>query len=431
MKFRCFHTAALAMAALAVSTSVAQAQPLQEELRGLIEQHPLIKASRQRVSASQETAKEAFAGYLPVVSLSGSLGWEESDKTELTLPGDRTRYPTDSASATITQGVFRGFAVQAGYESAQAGVEVADSTLEQTRQQIMFEGITAYLEVLRQVELASLAMQNQETLKKQLNLEDERVQRGSGIAVDVLQAKSRLQISRERHTAFTGALKDAVSRYTQVFGKMPDLDHMPLPGMPLQNLPGSLEEAIAIAANENPRLAITGTGMEIAKINQTSARAGYFPTVDLVADATYDDNLAGTSGLETGYSFTVQANWEVFSGFADKARIARSAHDFQAAANAHTFEARKVAEEVKLAWTSLVISKERFDLLQNAVNIAAEVFEARKRLRDAGKETALNVLDAENELFRARIDAASAKYDYYNSVYRVLQAIGRLQLGNV
>jgi len=86
---------------------------------------------------------------------------------------------------------------------------------------------------------------------------------------------------------------------------------------------------------------------------------------------------------------------------------------------------------VKLAWTNYNISKERSDLLENAVNIAGEVYDARTRLRDVGKDTAINVLDAENELFRAQIDAAAAKYDYHTAAYRLLRAIGTLQLNKV
>ena len=68
---------------------------------------------------------------------------------------------------------------------------------------------------------------------------------------------------------------------------------------------------------------------------------------------------------------------------------------------------------------------------RNAVNIAAEVFDARRKLREAGKETVINVLDAENELFRAKIDATSARFDYYTSVYRLMLALGWLQLDHI
>jgi adhesin transport system outer membrane protein len=49
-------------------------------------------------------------------------------------------------------------------------------------------------------------------------------------------------------------------------------------------------------------------------------------------------------------------------------------------------------------------------------------------LREAGKETVINVLDAENEVFSARINYASALYDARLAAYQLLLAIGRLEV---
>ena len=54
---------------------------------------------------------------------------------------------------------------------------------------------------------------------------------------------------------------------------------------------------------------------------------------------------------------------------------------------------------MRLAWDQLDTARKRVDLLRNAVNIAIEVHDLRKKLREAGKETVINVLDAENEVF--------------------------------
>lgn len=418
--------------ALGITTALVslpvQAAPLSEILPGLVESHPQIKAATKSVDASKATKEEAFSGFLPLATLSGSTGWEQTDRTNTDPPGEKRNLPTDSWSMSVTQNVFQGFRTQADTQSADVGIDIAKSTLELTRQQIIFEGVTAYLEVLRQIQLTELAQENMGTLKKQLNLEDERVKRGSGIAVDVLQSKSRLQISKERHTAFMGALKDAISRFTQVYGRPPEIENMAIPDIPLGQLPPTLDEAISVAVAENPGLASSNYNVEVASLAQTSAKSGFYPSVNLVAQSTYDNNLSGTSGEETNHSFVVEANWDIFSGFADKARTERAASEYQAAMNNHHHTHRKTIEEVKLAWSSLTTSKARLDLLNNAVNIAGEVYDARKRLRDAGKETALNVLDAENELFRAKIDAASARFDYYTAVYRLLLSMGRLNL---
>jgi adhesin transport system outer membrane protein len=69
--------------------------------------------------------------------------------------------------------------------------------------------------------------------------------------------------------------------------------------------------------------------------------------------------------------------------------------------------------------------------LDNAVNIASEVFESRKKLRESGKETVINVLDAENEVFNAQINYTSAMYDARIATYDVLRAMGRLELNTL
>ena len=87
---------------------------------------------------------------------------------------------------------------------------------------------------------------------------------------------------------------------------------------------------------------------------------------------------------------------------------------------------RKVTEQVKLAWQSLITARERLELLENAVNIASEVFESRKKLREAGKETVINVLDAENEVNNAQINFTGASYDERVAAFQLLLAMGRL-----
>ncbi len=92
---------------------------------------------------------------------------------------------------------------------------------------------------------------------------------------------------------------------------------------------------------------------------------------------------------------------------------------------------RKTEESVRIAWNTLKTAEERVMLLDNAVNIASEVFESRKKLRESGKETVINVLDAENEVFNARINYVSALYDARIAAYEVLRSMGRLEVSSV
>lgn len=419
---RRFQAATAIALCLAAPVQAAELKPL---LTQLLEDHPRIRAEAERVEAAQAATTQAFSGYLPKVDASASTGYENTDRTALYPPAGDYEFEPDMASLSVTQNLFEGFRTKGSLRAAEAGLTQAEASLEATKQQLLFEGASAYLNVLKQQELTRLAAGNMKNLQQQLNLEDEKVTRGSGIAVDVLQAKSRLQISKERHTAFTGALEEARASYFQIYGHAPEA--LAAPAAPEKAIPESLEKAIEIGMARNPSLQFAEAAAIAAEHQKTVAEAGYYPSVDLVAAHNYKDDAGGIQGEEVADSVILRGTWQLFSGFSDQARAKQAAHQHQASLSSAEDAKRRLVEQIKLAWTNLQITRERSALLDNAVNIAGEVLDARKRLRDAGSDTALNVLDAENELFRAQIDAAAARFDAHAAAYRLMLAMGTLK----
>ncbi len=229
------------------------AEPLNIELEGLLISHPDILARQKSAAAAEEGVSVAYSGYLPKLDIYGETGPQYIDSPVLQSQGGGTWLSvSEVAGARITQNVFDGFATPAQVRSARLNLEAAEFTLKGVRQNVLFDGINAYVEVLRQNRLLTLARDSERTIMRQLNLEDERVQRGSGIAVDVLQAKSRLQLAKERRVGFEGALADATSRYIQVFAHAPQIATMTEPVPPLELLPADLENAVRDRATGEP-----------------------------------------------------------------------------------------------------------------------------------------------------------------------------------
>ena len=83
-----------------------------------------------------------------------------------------------------------------------------------------------------------------------------------------------------------------------------------------------------------------------------------------------------------------------------------------------------VTAEHALHLLGLCLAFARFIVVPD--KIAAEVHDARRKLREAGQETVINVLDAENEVFNAQITATDAEYDARIAVYRLILGLGRL-----
>lgn len=400
---------------------------LRAELRRLLNQHPSLRASKDRVNAAREEQTRASAGYYPRVELAGEGGHEVVDSpTTRTTHDDPLNETRRSSTLTVTENLFDGFATTEGRNRADSQLKVAESTYEALRQNLLFEGISNYHGVLRQSRLVALARQNEDVLKRQLRLEDERVRRGSGIAVDVLLAKTRLQLAVERRVQLAGALEEAVARYTQVFGHPPDLKQLREPTITLPSIDQKLDRAIAIAKEKNPLLAVTNNQIEVARHGKEAARAGYFPRVDVVGSANWEENFDGIEGVRRDWSVTLRATWELFSGFATRSGVAAAAFQQAVAQSEHRNKVRKVVEDLQISLQQLKTARRRVELLDNAVNIAQAVFDSRRKLRDAGRETAINVLDAQSEVFAARINLVAAQFDAAVAAYRVLFSTGML-----
>lgn len=420
--------AALTAAAVlaAAGAQDVRAEPIEQELRFLIDAHPKIRQSEKTLESRRASISEAQALYFPRVNLTGQYGPERVNNLTTRNGDGMWKGVRRTAGVNITQSLFDGFQTTSQVQGARINREIASISLEGTRQLTLFEGIQAYVDVLRQRRLVEMARENERTIQRQLNLEDERVRRGSGVTVDVLQAKSRLQIAKERRVGYEGALANSISRYQQVFEHAPNLTTMIDPAPPAMVIPSTVDRAIDIALMESPALLSEAATVEFTREKRRLAASTLYPTLDVVGAANYEREKNGTDAMRKDYSVLLTANWELFSGGSTLARQEASGFDYHASMDAYEHTTTRVIEQVKVAWQNLVTSRERKELLGNAVNIASEVFDSRKKLRDAGKETVINVLDAENEVNNAQINYTTASYDERLAVYQLLLAMGRL-----
>jgi hypothetical protein len=190
-------------------------------------------------------------------------------------------------------------------------------------------------------------------------------------------------------------------------------------------VPRNIDVSISAALAANPLITNSNRQIDLARLRQRSAQSDYFPRVDVVGSANYEDDREGTVGNRRDYSVTLQATWNLFSGFSTRSAVAEAAYGYSASINNHLFVNRRIEEEVRLAWQSLLTACDRRLLLVNAVTISSEVHASRVRLREAGQETAINVLDAEGEVFNAEINEVAAIYDEKLAIYRLAIAMGQ------
>lgn len=422
----------LAGALLLTMIAPAQGADFLEAIDRVMREHPEIRAAERSVEAARANIRVADSAYLPSLALNSDYGHEWIDSPERRLtPGDSSSLPRSKATLTLTQNLFSGGRNAGNVSVAQSSFHIAEIALAYTRQSVLYEAYDAYSSVLRDSWLVELASLNEQTIAKQLNLEDERVERGAGYAVDVLLVKTRLQLARERKVNYAGQFKASQSRYEEAFGSKPELTQMDLVEVDPSSIPATVDEVRDVVVKQNLSLLGAAREIDVAKSRERIADADFLPAVNLEGGLNVENNINATRGVRRDAFVLVRLTWELFSGFRIQAASKAASEQKFVAINKADDVRRAVVEDATRAWEALQTARERAGLLLNASNIALEVSLARQRLREAGQESALNVLDAETEVFNARINQTSAEHDARVAQARLLLAMGLLVPDNL
>jgi outer membrane protein TolC len=195
-------------------------------------------------------------------------------------------------------------------------------------------------------------------------------------------------------------------------------------------MPESVETAVEDADSNNPRLLAARLATERSYRLISMENAGFMPIVDLV----------GTRNRETGAgqllrkeedSVLVKMSWNLFAGRETLSRAQAAAYDYRESAEKEKNISNKTKESVRVAWNQYKKGIERLELLDSAVKTSQGVMRGRKKLRDAGKETALAVLDSEVEHFGLLANKVNATIDARMGSYRLLSALGKLDIDSL
>ncbi|MDV7338744.1 TolC family outer membrane protein [Terasakiella sp. A23] len=411
-------------------SSQSKGASLETELSQMLLEHPQLQAAQKTTLGADREIDVQSAANLPTVSLNADYGYEHisTPTTRSDAGKSSTGKMRQVAGVTVTQNLFDGYAKTSAVRTARLNKAATESTELVTEQNLILEGITAYLNVLKQSRRIKHARENEANIKKQMELENERVRRGSGIGIDVLNAKSRLQTAIEKRVEYEGELSKATDQYIQVFGHAPDLAAMIAPAPPLDILPLSLDDAIEQSIRNNPNIHKAEFDAESAAENKRTVRAEYYPTVDLTGTMNYEDHKNGVDGKRRDYSVLVEAEWDLFSGFSTEYSMKKAVYNYAASKDTHSYVSRKMVEATRIAWHDLETIEERLSLVENDVILKDEIFLSTQKQRENGAEgvDVLNVLDREKEVYEAKIKYAELFFDHKRAIYSVMLATGQL-----
>ena len=394
-------------------------------LPSLIQEHDRVAAARAGVEAAEQRAKSAWGGWYPEFEATHSFGREKQQKPA----ADDTNTSFGETNLRLTQLLWDFGATNAVIEKARLQMEGARIRLLQARQSVILEGVTAFLNVRRAIEVREFAEQSEANIRRQTGLEEARVEQGAGLSTDVLQAKTQLAGAQARHIQTEGAVIQALNRYRAVFGREPtDIKSLQPVPLPAGLLPDTLDHAIALALDANPDIQLARIDAAIADeaIGETASRE-FAPTLQAIGEHNRKRNVAGTIGKQNESIAKVELRWPFNLGLTAINTLRASQSDHVAAARTVQDVGRRVEEATRNAWQQFDTARRTAESLNLQAQIAEAFLDLARQERTLGQRSLIDVLQGETSLINAQSDAASAETDVRIAAYNLLGVLGQLE----
>ncbi len=423
---------ALALAAGA-APAAAQVRTLQDALAAAYANNPQIQAGRAQLRATDESVPQALAGWRPTVVVTGSIGYGDGTYRTFTegqagFPGGfakiRNNRDIGTATASLTQPIYRGGQTQASTHQATNQVYSQRAQLLATEQQVFVDTINAYVGVIQAEQLLQLNINNEQVLAKQLQATQDRFRVGEITRTDVAQAEAALAGARATRETAQGNVQTARATYVRTVGEYPQTDLVkPQPlRVPVRNE----AEADQLAATNNPNVIAALFTEAAAKDAVDVAFSQLLPQVSMQAQASRDDNSTVARTRIIGAQALITASVPLYQGGAEYSRV-RQARQSREQSTRLVENARRTAiQAATQSWETLVAARATIDSTRSQIRANQVALEGTEREAIVGSRTTLDVLNAQQALLNSQVTLVQNLSSLITASYSVAFAIGRL-----
>lgn len=399
----------------AFAAAYARAEPalvtLEQAARAAVAQEESVPTAEAQRDQADARVGQARAPFLPNVGFAAQY-------TRQDLPGNFAR--TWNTRLTASQSIFEGWRDAATYGSARASRRAFESNVEAARQavyglvaQLYFAILSGEREVdnlAKTIELAqdrSKEIRNRAKIGRSRDIELMAAQAQSAVLEAQLRAaEGQLRTDRQQFALTTGLAVDA---------RLDEGTALPAP-QPIEVYVGRIEERPdVIAAKES----LTSFEKLV-----TSARAGHFPSVNLLGNYFLGRSNNSTSVVQrvSEWDIGVTLTFPIFTGGLVSAQVSEASARAREAELALHRTRREADIAIRTAYQQWVAANEQVTALESALTSTQKNYQEQARNFRFGQATNLDVIQALNSFQDTRRTLDRTRYSARAAQAQLLSA---------
>ena len=304
------------------------------------------------------------------------------------------------------------------------GLEIAKETVLATRealvgveQNVLLSAVSAYMDVRSAVENVSINENSVRVIGEALRAAQDRFDVGEVTRTDVALAEARLAATRASLAAAQGQLAIAREAYKAAVGSYPG----PLAAPPrAPALPGTLDEAAAIAQRTHPSIRQAQREVTVAELQVAASAAERRPEITAGASVSsdLDDDPTGQVGLTMSQT--------IYAGGSLSAAHRKAIAGRDAARSGLLQTGVGITQDVGNAWANIAVARAQIESTDRQIRAATVAYQGVSEEAQLGARTTLDVLDAEQDLLDAQAARIEAEASLQVAIYSLLASMGLL-----
>lgn len=427
-------------------TGSSLADDLSQVYQQALANDPLVNQAKAQRDAAYEGISVSRANLLPQIS--GTVGYTtgSSERTDFAQGpnGELAINIIDSDTDTLSYGLdasmsLYNYANWVGLDRAEKVAEQSDAQYAASMQQLIVRVVNAYFDVLRARDNVEFVRAEKRAIERQLEQTRQRFEVGLTAITDVHEAQANFDNTVAQEIQAENQLEFALEALRVITGKY----HDRLYGLDTDSFsatvptPNTVDAWLETAEDKNLALLVDRLAMDIAKEDISAARAGHFPTLGLSAEAGRTQTDISSQGRDIdlpsldSYSVGVQLNVPIFQGLRVSSQTDQARYLYVAASQQVEQTYRQTVQSVRSSYNDVKAAISTIRALEQAVVSADSALKATEAGFDVGTRTIVDVLNSTRNLFDARRNLASARYDFIQSIVSLKEAAGTLTKNDV
>ncbi len=245
-----------------------------------VQNDPQLSAARHAFKGQAQAVPQAVAGLLPNISAGTKTEITRLDRDHPALVRERSG---NTFQANLSQPLFhadRWYQLKA----AQASVDQAELELAAKEQTLILTSAQAYFETLRALDSVAAAKAEEAALLRQRDQAQGKLEDGASSITDVYDAQAAYDNARANRQLAQRKVDDAY----EALSRLTNANYVSIVGtghqLPTESpVPSHPREWVETAVRQNLQLLATDKAVNAAQQTVSQRKAGYAPTVDLVA----------------------------------------------------------------------------------------------------------------------------------------------------